>query len=241
MKPVLVLQHVPHETLGSLAEHMAAVGLESRYLRLYEQVPASLPLETAAGLVVLGGPMNVDEVQPYPFLASEIGWIQQALSLQLPLLGICLGSQLLAKALEAKVYPNGIKEIGWYPLELTPAASDDLLFAGCAPQQTVFQWHGDTFALPPGVVHLARSAQCQHQAFRVGSTAYGLQFHIEMTPDMLDTWLNEPGNRCEVGGLAYIDPAAIRAATPQRFPEMAALGSKVLARFAALCRQRSEG
>jgi GMP synthase (glutamine-hydrolysing) len=238
MQSVLVLQHVPHETLGTLEHHFAEVGLSCRHLPLFETVPDRLELEQAAGLVVLGGPMNVDEVDRYPFLGAEIGWIRQALDARLPLLGICLGSQLLAKALGAKVYANRVKEIGWYDLELTPQAADDPLFAGCAPQQLVFQWHGDTFDLPSGAVHLARSANCSHQAFRYGSSAWGLQFHVEMTPEMAIRWLEDPQNRQELASLDYIDPGTIYDRLAEALAVMETFSQVVLRRFATICRNR---
>ena len=184
----------------------------------------------------MGGPMNVDETQRYPFLAAEVDWIRRALDLRLPMLGICLGDQLLAKALGAKVFPNRVKEIGWYSMEMTPAAAADPLFAGCGKSLTVFQWHGDTFDLPPGAVHLAHSPLCAQQAFRAGPCAYGLQFHVEMTAAMIADWLGEPGNCGELAELDYIDAAAIRAATPERLPSLEVLARQVLGRFAGLCR-----
>lgn len=238
MKSVLVLQHIAHETLGTLEQHFSEAGLPCRYLRLFEKVPDQLKLDDVSGLVVLGGPMNVDEVERYPFLALEVDWIRQVLQAELPLLGICLGSQLLAKALGAKVYANRVKEIGWYDLELTPQSADDPLFAGCAPRQLVFQWHGDTFDLPSGSVHLARSEACLHQAFRYGSSAWGLQFHIEMTPEMAIGWLEEPQNRQELADLDYIDPEAIYHRLPEALTAMDVLGQQVLSRFAELCRNR---
>jgi GMP synthase (glutamine-hydrolysing) len=189
---------------------------------------------------LLGGPMNVDEVEKYPFLAAEVPWIQESLTRGVPLLGICLGAQLLAKACGAKVYSQGIKEIGWYPLELTPAAEADPLWKGCGPCLTVFQWHGDTFDLPPGAVLLAQSPQCVHQAFRIRQSAYGLQFHLEMTREMIDDWLNNPDNSDELHRLDYIDPDAIRQRTPVELPHLQALAAKVLGRFAELCRKRQE-
>ncbi|MCR4413361.1 MAG: gamma-glutamyl-gamma-aminobutyrate hydrolase family protein, partial [Thermoguttaceae bacterium] len=113
MPPILVLQHAPHETLGSLEQHLREAGLAWRTLELFREVPRSVDLDGAAGLVVLGGPMNVDETGRYPFLVPEVAWIRQAIDIGMPLLGICLGAQLLAKALGARVYPNGVKEIGW--------------------------------------------------------------------------------------------------------------------------------
>jgi GMP synthase (glutamine-hydrolysing) len=191
-----------------------------------------------AGLIVMGGPMNVDETDKYPFLADEVDWIKKAVETRLPVLGICLGSQLLAKALESHVYPNPIKEIGWYEVEWLPATRDDPLFDGVSTPSTVFQWHGDTFDLPKGAARLARSTHCQNQAFRFGATAYGLQFHLEVTAEMIDSWLCESGNCGELAGLDYIDPLAIRSAIPEKLPAIEALGSRVFDRFAELCLRR---
>ncbi|HLA85346.1 MAG TPA: type 1 glutamine amidotransferase [Thermoguttaceae bacterium] len=210
-------------------------GLDWRYVDLFETVPASLPLDDAAGLVVLGGPMNVDEVAEYPFLAAEVEWLREAARRDLPVLGICLGAQLLAKALGATVRANERKEIGWYEIELTEAAGRDTLLADCASRQMVYQFHGDTFTLPPGAVHLARSAWCENQAFRFGRAAYGLQFHIEVTPAMAIGWVNQPHNRRMIAELDYIDPEQIRRETPDAIARMHAFGRRILPRFAAMC------
>ncbi len=234
-RPVFVLQHVPHETLGAIEPQWAEVGLECRHVELFRRPPETLDPGGSSGLVVMGGPMNVDEVDRYPFLRAEVGWIREAVEAEIPVLGVCLGAQLLAKALGAAVYPNRVKEIGWYEIELTPEAASDPLFEGCSPRQTVFQWHGDTFDLPTGAVHLATSALCRHQAFRYGPSAYGLQFHAEMTAALVDDWLGEAGNERELAEVDYIDPAAIRAQTPQCLPRMQTLGRQILPRFAAMC------
>ena len=239
MKSVLALRHMPHEPLGAVEQYFAEAGLKHRYIDLFDSLPEQLDLDNAAALVVLGGPMNVDQVQQYPHLSHEVRWIQQALQKQIPMLGICLGAQLLAKALGARVYANGVKEIGWYGLEMLSDAQADPLFAGCKPQETVFQWHGDTFDLPQGAVWLARSPRCKHQAFRWGASAWGLQFHIEMTQPMIDNWLSEPDMSCEVQALDYIDPAQIRGSTAECLPRMQQLGRLVLARFAAMARGRA--
>lgn len=242
MKPVLVLQHVPHESLGTLEGRFRDAGLAWQYVELHRDPVASLeelPLEDAAGLVVLGGPMNVDEVDRYPFLGREIRWIGQALAMELPTLGVCLGAQLLAKTAGARVYPNSRKEIGWYEIEILPAAAHDRLFAETGPVETVFQWHGDTFDLPGGAVHLAKSDLCPHQAIRCGPAAWGVQFHIEMTMGLVESWLVEAENLAELAGLDYIDPEEIRARSPEAFPAMRALGDRVLARFATACRDHA--
>lgn len=235
MKPILVLQHVPHETLGSLESHFRDAGLSWQMIPLFQETPRRLEIGQAAGLVVMGGPMNVDEVGRYPFLEADVGWIREALAIELPTLGICLGSQLLAKALGARVYPNGVKEIGWYELELTGEAAEDRLFGGLAARQTVFQWHGDTFDLPQGAVLLASSPLCRHQAFRYGPAAWGLQFHVEMTPELVLDWLTDPQGSAEIASLEHIDPEAIRAGTDRGLAAMRNMGDRLLPAFAELC------
>ena len=172
-----------------------------------------------------------------PFWETIYGGFVRPSTAGIPLLGICLGSQLLAKAFGAKVYPGPIKEIGWYPLALTVAAAEDRLFAGCGPKFTVFQWHGDTFDLPRAV-HLAQSPLYRNQAFRIGPSAYGLQFHIEMTSEMIEDWLTESGNCGELASLDYIDAELIRQKTAHELPGLQTLADKVLSRFAELCRER---
>lgn len=239
MKPnVIILRHMPHEPGGTLEDAFRQAGVDFRYFDLHKEIPTRLPLDEATGLVVLGGPMNVDEVQRYPFLTLDVQWIGQALEKNLPFLGICLGSQLLAKTLGARVYPNRVKEIGWYPLELLPAAASDPLFTQSG-QRMMFQWHGDTFDLPDGTVHLARSEQCENQAFRYGKNAFGLQFHIEMTGGMIEDWLTNPGNIQELATLNYIDPQDIRRKTPTELPRLQKLSAEVFGRFAQMCREAS--
>jgi GMP synthase (glutamine-hydrolysing) len=239
MKPVLIVRHVPHEGPGTIGDALDRSNVSYKMFDAFHDRRPTFDAEQYSGLVVMGGPMNVDETDAFPFLADEVKWIQAAVERKMPVLGVCLGSQLLAKALGARVYKNRIKEIGWYDLELLPAAADDPLFRGVATPMTVFHWHGDTFDLPAGAVQLARSPQCENQAFRYGSNAFGLQFHMEVTEDIVNEWLCETGNCCELDGLDYIDPAAIRKQTPQQLPKMAAVGEKVFDRFVALCKVSS--
>lgn len=234
-RPVLILRHMPHEPGGTLETALTAAGLDFYYVDLHQNAPEDLPLDEISGLIALGGPMNVDEVDRYPFLKKDVEWIARALAMDLPFLGICLGAQLLAKTLGARVYPNRVKEIGWYPLELLPDATHDPLFAECG-DRIAFQWHGDTFDLPSDTVQLARSPLCENQAFRYGARAFGLQFHIEMTAGMIADWLTEPGNCRELAALDYIDPQIIRGRTPQELPRLQAWAAEVFARFAQMCR-----
>jgi GMP synthase (glutamine-hydrolysing) len=239
MKPVLALRHVAHEGLGTIEDVLRREQLVFSVVDLFHESLRTFHPEQLAGLIVMGGPMNVDATDRYPFLADEVKWIRQSVDAGLPVLGVCLGSQLLAKALGSRVYPNRVKEIGWYEIGLTEAARDDDLFYDCRPTETVFQWHGDTFDLPDGAVQLARSEQCENQAFRFGRTAYGLQFHLEVTPEIIASWLGEPGNCGELDGLDYIDPEAIRRQTPDQIGPLKSLGDRILVRFAALCRDIS--
>jgi GMP synthase (glutamine-hydrolysing) len=230
-----ILRHVAHESAGTLENVLAEMGLDFHYIDLFERAPDRLELADVPGLVILGGPMNVDDVEKYPYLASEVEWIRQALTAGLPTLGICLGAQLLAKALGAKVYPNRVKEIGWYRIDLTPYADRDPLFKDGGKRITVFHWHGDTFDMPRGAVRLAQGPHCRNQAFRYGRSAYGLQFHIEMTAELIEAWLSESVNCGELAGLNYIDPRKIREQTPTDLPVLEALADKVLGRFVRLC------
>ncbi len=238
MRQVVVLRQVPHEDLGTIDSALRDAGLAIRYLDLYDHPAAELDTAQLCGLVVLGGPMNVDQTDRYPFLQREVEWIQSALSAAVPVLGVCLGSQLLAKALDAAVYPNGSKEIGWYEIETAAAARDDRLFATIPHKPMVFQWHGDTFDLPAGATGLASSPACANQAFRYGESAYGLQFHLEVTAEMIDRWLDEPENRKEIAGLDEIDAASIRSQTPKHISALHEMARTVFAGFAEACRLR---
>ena len=129
-----------------------------------------------------------------PYLRHEIEILSRAIHEGRPVLGICLGAQLIAKAAGARVYRNPRKEIGWFEIRLTESGAADPLFAGVPPAETVFHWHGETFDLPPGAAWLASSDYCRHQAFRLGRAVYGLQFHLEVTPAMIAQWCTEDEN-----------------------------------------------
>jgi GMP synthase-like glutamine amidotransferase len=175
------LQHVPFEGLGSVADWAAARGHSVSATRLYagEAVPR---LDTLDGLVVMGGPMGAYDEATYPWLAGEKRCIADAIACGKRVLGICLGAQLIAAALGARVTRNRHKEIGWFPITLTEAGRQSPFGHVLGNAAEVFHWHGDTFDLPAGAVHLARSAACEHQAFSVGDRVVGLQFHLETTP-----------------------------------------------------------
>jgi GMP synthase-like glutamine amidotransferase len=236
---VLILRHEPNVSMGSIATVLAENGLAPRQLDLFEAMPGDLPWDQAAGLIVLGGAMSANDCDKFPFLVRELDWLREAVRRTVPTLGICLGAQLLAKALGAKVYRNPQREIGWYEIELLPAAAQDCLFEGREVKETVFHWHNDTFDQPDGAVQLAESPSCNQQAFRVGKFTYGLQFHVEMVPSLMELWLREhEGAVSTASGSDRIDTAAIRSAAPAAFPPMNAFSRCLLGRFAELCREK---
>ncbi len=177
MRRLAWTQHVPFENLGNLAGWAKARDFRSDCARLHagEPLPKATELDW---LVVTGGPMSVHDADEHPWLPRERELIGEALARGKTVLGICLGSQQLAAALGADVYPNRVKEIGWFPIE--GVASHGALASLFPGKLDVIHWHGDTFDLPAGAVHLARSAACENQAFGWGERAFGLQFHLEM-------------------------------------------------------------
>ncbi len=235
MVRILVFQHVAWELLGTLNPHLKSHGVRIRYVNFEREPEAQPTLEGYQGLVVLGGPMGADDVDHHPHLATERRVIGEALQRGIPVLGICLGAQLLARALGARVGPGPEKEIGWYDLDLSEAARDDPLFAHFGARERIFQWHGDVFDLPDGAVRLASSPACPNQAFRWGDNAYGFQFHLEADRPMIERWLRVPAHRAEIAALdGRIDPEAIRQETPARMPRIEQLSDQTFEQFVAL-------
>lgn len=211
MPKLLVFQHVAHEILGTLDPLLRGSGFRIKYVN-FQRHPDIVPnLNGYDGLIVLGGPMNVDEVDGYPHLETEVNLIREAVELGMPILGICLGSQLIAKALGAKVKKNREKEIGWYDVAPTKAGKDDPLVSHFAGTEKIFQWHGDIFEIPRGALLLASSKLCKNQAFRFGENVYGFQFHLEVDEPMVERWLRIPQNKKEIEETnGKIDPDKIR-------------------------------
>jgi len=179
------LQHVSFEGLGSIARWLQEAGYEISYTRFFES--AVLPeLEEIDFLIAMGGPMSVNDEAQFPWLFPEKAFIRRAVQARKPVLGVCLGAQLIASALGAAVYSNPCKEIGWFPVRAVSTAGETPLRVFRFPAEVeVFHWHGETFDLPVGSVHLAASAGCRNQAFQFGASTIGLQFHLETTPESL--------------------------------------------------------
>ncbi|MEZ5102385.1 MAG: type 1 glutamine amidotransferase [Thermoleophilia bacterium] len=187
---VLVLQHIACEPPGVYEDVLRERGAVLHRVELDEGEP--LPDWRAFdAIVAMGGPMSVNDEAELPWLVDEKRLIRDAVGAGTPYWGACLGVQLLAAALGARVYPAPAPEVGVMPVELTPEAASDPVFAGLPRTLPTFQWHGDTFDLPPGAVLLAGSPVCPNQAFRVGR-AYGVQFHLEVSQAMAEEWGRVP-------------------------------------------------
>ncbi|MBT8142302.1 MAG: C26 family cysteine hydrolase domain-containing family [Gammaproteobacteria bacterium] len=190
MAKILVFQHVAHEPLGILDPMLRAAKHRLRYVNFYREAEACPSIDKYDALIVLGGPMNVDEMDQYPHLRTEVAVIQQALKKDIPILGICLGAQLIAHALGANVYPAGCLEVGWYPLQVNSHGQHDPLLNHFYKQEMIFQWHGRTYDTPDDAINLVSSELVENQAFRYRDKVYGFQFHLEVIEPVINRWLS---------------------------------------------------
>jgi GMP synthase (glutamine-hydrolysing) len=191
---VLIVKNIAAEGPGTIEDFLRSANISYSIIDLNkgEQVP---PVSDFTHLVIMGGPMAVYEMDQYPYLKSEARLIEQAVKANKRVLGVCLGAQMVAYALGARVYAGGQKEIGWSEVAITPEGMNDPLMSSLAldgkKRAQVFQWHGDTFDLPAGAVRLASSELYPNQAFRYSDRVYALQFHIEVTPVIVFDWLKD--------------------------------------------------
>lgn len=228
---VIILQHVHCETPGIIADCLQSAGIGTHFVRIYEGDPIPSNLDAQAGLIIMGGPMSVYEHRRFPFLLEEQRLIEKALKENTPVLGVCLGSQLLAAALGADVKSGRQKEIGWHPVNLTAAAADDNLWRGLPSTFTAFHWHGDVYDLPQGAVSLAASEVTACQGFCYGATAYGILFHMEVTEKVIKNMVKEFSDELDAEKIAG---GSIVAKTRDHLPELQALGGRVFRRWATL-------
>jgi GMP synthase (glutamine-hydrolysing) len=232
MSRVMVFQHVAAEPLGTLHARIRARGHRIRFHNFERHPDAQPSVERYHGLIVLGGPMNVMDQHLHPHLKTELLAIEAALKQGKPVLGICLGAQLLAHVLGAPVRRHCEQEIGWYELITTSAGRADAVLGHLGDAAPVFQWHGCTYDLPTGAVQLARTDTCEQQAFRFGSNAYGFQFHLEADEAMIDRWLRLPAYRDELAAAGIDrDEQSIRALTVAQMNRMRPLAETTFNRF----------
>ena len=186
---ICCLTHVPFEDAANLGVWAEQRGHSLTYTHLYRDEP--LPtIELFDMVAIMGGPMNVYEHSRYPWLAQEKKFIRRAVDARKKVIGICLGAQLITDVLGGQIRPNTYKEIGWHTIKLTSRAAQSVGFSALPRKMTVFHWHGDTFSIPPGAIHLASSTVCTNQAFQYGEHVLGLQFHLEYSQESIEKMLD---------------------------------------------------
>lgn len=219
------LQHVPFEGLGSIAPWLAAAGYEITATRLFEEAEFPNPAEIDL-LIVMGGPMSVNDEADFAWLRPEKAFVRGVIEAGRPVLGICLGAQMIASAMGARVYRNAAKEIGWFPVR--GISRDDGGVFAFPRAVEVFHWHGETFDLPPGALRLAESEGCENQAFQLGEAVIGLQFHLETTPESAREIVAHC--RDELAPSRYVQSeASILSAEPEKYRTINELMAQVLA------------
>ncbi len=209
---VLIVKNIPLEGPGTIEDFLRERGIPYTIAELSKGETVE-DTGLYSHLVVMGGPMAVYEMDRYPYLRGEAELIRSFIDEGKAVLGVCLGAQMVAHCLGARVYPGEVKEIGWYEVDITPEGMEDGAFSTLAvegrPVAEVFQWHGDTFDMPEGAVRIASSSSYPNQAFRYGSRVYALQFHIEVTPEILREWFE---------GEEGVDVGELLARTEKIFP-----------------------
>jgi GMP synthase-like glutamine amidotransferase len=228
---VLIIQHSAAEPLGTIGSALATADVGTKTVRTDRGESVPVTADSIDGLVIMGGPMGVYDAPLFPFLTQELRLLDDALKRELPVLGICLGSQLLAAALGSRVFPSGVKEIGWYPVELAGAAAADRLFAGVPRTFDAFHWHGDTFDLPRGAVRLGSSQKTVEQGFRHGEKAWGLQFHLEVTREVISAMVEGADTELASAG---VRSAEVLAGVERHGSALEHLASTVFSRWAAM-------
>jgi GMP synthase (glutamine-hydrolysing) len=228
---VLVVQHVASETLGTIEHALRAQRLTPRYVRVHEGDAIPSHGNDSCGLIVMGGPMSVYDSERLPHLVQEMRLIESALAALRPVLGVCLGSQLLAHVLGSEVSAGPRKEIGWHRVCLNASGQRDPLWAGAPAEFQGFHWHGDVFDVPPGCESLASSDQTACQVFRSGASAYGVLFHMEVTESLIDAMAASfPDELAHAGG----SMEQLRLGAKEHLPALSSVGERFFGGWARL-------
>ena len=228
----LLLQHLGIEPAALIGDVIADAGhtIETICIDRGEHVPSEL--SGYDGMIVMGGPMSANDSH-ITYIRDEIALLKQAVAAGFPVLGICLGAQLLAKAADAEIVTSPVRELGWYPLHRTWDSADDPLFRTLEDGLMVFQWHGETFTLPDPATLVATHPDVPHQAFRIGSSQYGLQFHIEVDGAIIEPWIE--AGECERSELGEAGIKAIRSQSPDYIPAADAFCRVMVSAWIKLC------
>ncbi|MDX1561294.1 MAG: gamma-glutamyl-gamma-aminobutyrate hydrolase family protein [Gammaproteobacteria bacterium] len=230
MRKLLVFQHVPLEPLGTLNAQFKQAGFRIRYVNFDRQPDARVDVSRYHGLVVLGGPMAANQTDRHPHLGYECEVIDRAVDLGLPVLGICLGAQLIAVTFGGKCLRQAAPEYGWVGVEPTELGRQDPLVRHFGASEPIFQWHSDTFTLPRTAVHLAKSDTCAYQAFSLGDHVYGFQFHLEADRGLISRWLKAPQHSGELAE-HKLDYRQTMSACDRLLPRATELGEAVFGEF----------
>ncbi|KAF1027468.1 MAG: GMP synthase [glutamine-hydrolyzing] [Burkholderia plantarii] len=223
---VVAIRHVHFEDLGSFERVLGERGRRVRYVDVGTSRADVLDPCEPALLVVLGGPIGACDDQQYPTLAPLVALLRQRIDAGLPTLGICLGAQLIARVLGARVYRAAAREIGWHPLTLTAAGAASALHHVDGALTSMLHWHGDTFDLPPGAIHLASTPACANQAFSWGNHVLALQCHPEIAAERFEAWLI--GHAGEIAATPGLDANHLRRETARLAPALEQAAAKML-------------
>lgn len=229
MIKVHFLQHIQYEGLGSIADwiHENSYVLSVTQLFHDQSLPDPGDIDF---LIIMGGPMGIYEKEKYPWLKKEKQFIKKAIRENKKVLGICLGAQLIADVLGAKVYPNKYQEIGWFPVRMTDDSKNSKLFNHFPSELMVFHWHGDTFDIPDNTIHIFENEVCRNQGFQYGDNVLGLQFHLEVRRADIEKWFDEPGDDSinHISNEPYIQQKEVIFANSNLYPDINQYMYKIL-------------
>lgn len=214
---IVISRHVPGEGPGYLAEFLERRQIPYRIVRIDAGETLPEHLDGVSGLVFMGGPMSVND--PLPWIPQALNLIRRALDAGTPVLGHCLGGQLISKALGGTVRPNAVREIGWFPVTVSQGQAADHWLGALGPRFEVFHWHGETFTIPAGATHILASDACQNQAFVIGNTL-ALQCHVEMTAGMVHRWMDTGAGEICAGGGSIQNPEQLVGQLEQRIERL---------------------
>jgi GMP synthase (glutamine-hydrolysing) len=240
MRPILMVKNDPLETFGIAERAFSDAGTDVRILDATDPAAPRPALEEVAGVVMFGGTMNVDEVDDHPFLKENRDLTREAVERGVPYLGLCLGAQLLARAMDAPVMRAPVKEVGFEPIHPLAAAASDPLLGALADGDMAFQWHQDTMELPSGAEQLVAGERVALQAFRIGPSAWATQFHLEIDAEELELWLDEASRFMDLEEVWGKSPHAIRAEAMRHMDDHEARGSEIFRRFARIAGAATE-
>lgn len=239
MKPVLLVRNDAWESFGVAPGALARTGVDLLTVNLTEGADLP-PLDEVSGVIAFGGTANVDMTDRYPYLATARGYTREAVDRGVPYLGICLGSQLLARALGRPVVRSAVKEVGFVPLRPTADAKEDRLLSLYVGGDMVFEWHEDTYDLPEGGVLLGIGDDVPTQAYRVGELAWGIQFHQEVDAGELAWWIDIADAETDLQGVWGTSADALRAQAADHIAEHEERGRELFRRFADVVREATD-